>query len=194
MPGEQPQLQHAQAHAASAIDSKSTSNHQHPLHAACDALGGLWQRHVAPRFTPPPPTHHATQNPLAAPPRHVPVSREELGRSTWVLLHTLAAQLPDKPTRQQQRDVRTLIDVLTRIYPCGDCASHWSHIVRAEPPRVQSRQEFEQWLCRVHNVVNRSLGKPMYNCKVVGLRWSALDCTDHHAVGCAIGGVGQQRR
>lgn len=184
MPGEQPQLQHGHAHAPSNNNQPTPPHHfPTPLHAACDALGGLWQRHVAPRVHPP-----RTPAPVVAStaPSHAPVSREDLGRATWVLLHTLAAQLPDKPTRQQQRDVRTLIDVLTRIYPCGDCASHWKSIVRVEPPRVHTRQEFEQWLCRAHNVVNRSLGKPMYNCNVVQLRWGALDCGDHD-VGCAIG-------
>ena len=37
------------------------------------------------------------------------VSREEVGRATWTFLHTLAAQYPERPTRQQQRDVRNLV-------------------------------------------------------------------------------------
>jgi len=37
-----------------------------------------------------------------------PISKEELGRATWTLLHTLAAQFPDKPTKQQKRDVKEL--------------------------------------------------------------------------------------
>jgi hypothetical protein len=64
----------------------------------------------------------------AAAPQHV--TREELGRATWVFLHTLAAQFPERPTRQQQRDARSLMDVLTRIYPCADCARHFSEIVK----------------------------------------------------------------
>ena len=35
--------------------------------------------------------------------------REELGRATWTLLHVLAAQFPDKPSRQQQKDAKTLV-------------------------------------------------------------------------------------
>lgn len=57
-------------------------------------------------------------------------AKAEVGRATWTLLHTLAAQLPDRPSRRQQRDVRALIDLLTRIYPCGDCASHFAEMVR----------------------------------------------------------------
>ena len=37
------------------------------------------------------------------------VSREELGRATWLLLHTLAAQYPDRPSKQQKKDVSTLV-------------------------------------------------------------------------------------
>lgn len=59
-----------------------------------------------------------------------PVDKEEVGRCTWVFLHTLAAQLPEKPTRQQQRDVRSIIDSLTRVYPCGECAQHFAAIVK----------------------------------------------------------------
>lgn len=69
--------------------------------------------------------------------RHMqPVTKEELGRSTWVFLHTLAAQFPEHPSRQQQRDARQLIDSLTRIYPCADCAQHFQEIVRWVAPGV----------------------------------------------------------
>jgi hypothetical protein len=58
------------------------------------------------------------------------VTKEELGRSTWTFLHTLAAQYPEKPTKQQQKDVRTLMDCLTRAYPCGECAGHFMEVLR----------------------------------------------------------------
>ena len=37
------------------------------------------------------------------------VSKEELGRATWTMLHTLAVQYPQTPTKQQQKDVKTLV-------------------------------------------------------------------------------------
>ena len=36
-------------------------------------------------------------------------TKEALGRSTWNLLHILAAQFPEHPSRGQQKDVRTLV-------------------------------------------------------------------------------------
>ena len=38
-----------------------------------------------------------------------PVTREDLGRATWTLLHTLAAQFPGKPSRQQRKDAKQLV-------------------------------------------------------------------------------------
>ncbi|GAX79313.1 hypothetical protein CEUSTIGMA_g6754.t1 [Chlamydomonas eustigma] len=109
--------------------------------------------------------------------------RAELGRATWTLLHTLAAQLPDHPTRQQQSDTRQLIDVLTRIYPCGECATHFKDIVRRNPPTVHSGPEFRTWLCHVHNIVNRSLGKPSFNCNLLVARWAPLNCSESEETG-----------
>jgi hypothetical protein len=54
---------------------------------------------------------------------------------------------------------------------------------RRHPPAVRSKHELQQWMCSVHNVVNQSLGKPAFNCDVVGARWSPLECgSDKDAV------------
>ncbi|KAL8264682.1 hypothetical protein R6Q59_022812 [Mikania micrantha] len=105
-----------------------------------------------------------------------PVTREELGRATWTFLHTLGAQYPEKPTRQQKKDVKELMAIISRIYPCKDCADHFKEVLRSNPVQPGSQAEFSQWLCRVHNVVNRSLGKPTFPCERVDARWGKLDC------------------
>jgi hypothetical protein len=40
-------------------------------------------------------------------------TREDLGHATWVLLHTLAAQYPEKPTKSQRADVAALVGSTT---------------------------------------------------------------------------------
>lgn len=114
------------------------------------------------------------------------VSREDVGRATWLFLHTLAAQYPERPTGQQKRDARELMNILSRLYPCAECASHFKQVIRAEPPLVGSRIEFSQWMCRAHNVVNRSLNKPTFNCDLLEARWGGLDCS--HGAGADEGG------
>lgn len=107
-----------------------------------------------------------------------PVSKDELGRATWTLLHTLGAQFPDKPTKQQKRDVKELMAILSRVYPCKECAEHFKEILKANPVQADSGAELAQWMCQVHNVVNRSLDKPKFPCQRVDARWGALDCNE----------------
>ncbi|WCJ17931.1 FAD-linked sulfhydryl oxidase ERV1 [Euphorbia peplus] len=105
-----------------------------------------------------------------------PVTKEDLGRATWTFLHTLAAQYPENPTRQQKKDVKELMSILSRMYPCKECADHFKEVLRANPVQAGSQTDFSQWLCHVHNVVNRSLGKLVFPCERVDARWGKLDC------------------
>ncbi|AAG12594.1 hypothetical protein; 32417-34250 [Arabidopsis thaliana] len=89
-----------------------------------------------------------------------PVTKEDLGRATWTFLHTLAAQMT----------------ILSRMYPCRECADHFKEILRSNPAQAGSQEEFSQWLCHVHNTVNRSLGKLVFPCERVDARWGKLEC------------------
>ncbi|XP_075480713.1 FAD-linked sulfhydryl oxidase ERV1 [Primulina tabacum] len=109
-----------------------------------------------------------------------PTTKEDLGRATWTFLHTLAAQYPEKPTRQQKKDVKELMAILSRMYPCKECADHFREVLIATPVQASSHEEFSHWLCHVHNVVNRSLGKLTFPCERVDARWGKLEC-EHRA-------------
>ncbi|KAJ6310425.1 hypothetical protein OIU76_015198 [Salix suchowensis] len=105
-----------------------------------------------------------------------PLTKEELGRATWTFLHTLAAQYPEHPTRQQKKDVKELMTILSRMYPCQECADHFKEVIKVNPVQAGSHAEFSQWMCHVHNVVNRSLGKLVFPCERVDARWGKLEC------------------
>lgn len=51
-----------------------------------------------------------------------PVDKDELGISTWKLLHTMAAVYPKKPTKSQKDDIKTFFGIMSRRYPCDICA------------------------------------------------------------------------
>ena len=48
-----------------------------------------------------------------------PLSREELGRASWSLLHTLAAKYPEEPTEKQQQAAISLVTGLSVLVLCG---------------------------------------------------------------------------
>lgn len=44
-------------------------------------------------------------------PDRLVMSKEELGRSTWTFLHSLAAQWPERPSKQQKKDANSLVGI-----------------------------------------------------------------------------------
>jgi mitochondrial FAD-linked sulfhydryl oxidase len=112
--------------------------------------------------------------PLLQQPAHCPPDVEVLGRSTWTFLHTMAANYPEKPSAQQQREVSSFISTLGRFYPCWHCADDFrSWMAKGNEPKVHSRREFENWMCNAHNEVNRKLGKDAFDCgeESLNIRW-----------------------
>lgn len=108
-------------------------------------------------------------------PSHCPPDVEVLGRATWTFLHTLAANFPENPTIQQQKDISSFMGTLGRFYPCWHCADDFRAWMdkRGNQPRTKSRRELEEWMCRAHNEVNLKLGKREFDCseQSLGIRW-----------------------
>ncbi|KAF2436185.1 hypothetical protein EJ08DRAFT_645194 [Tothia fuscella] len=106
-------------------------------------------------------------------PADCPPDVELLGRSSWTLLHSIAATYPEKPSTQQQQDATTFISSFSRLYPCHWCATDFQSWMKGAggAPKVSSRQEFGQWLCEAQNEVNKKLGKEEFDCRKWEERW-----------------------
>mmetsp|Transcript_25502 Transcript_25502/g.55437 ORF Transcript_25502/g.55437 Transcript_25502/m.55437 type:complete len:199 (-) Transcript_25502:479-1075(-) len=102
-----------------------------------------------------------------------PPDREEIGRDTWTLLHTIAAYYPNTPSVREQCSARTLVKSLAQLYPCTHCKGDFQKAIEDHPPRVKNREEFSRWVCEQHNLVNEKLGKPSQPCDLATLdtRW-----------------------
>ena len=121
------------------------------------------------------------------------VSREELGRATWLLLHTIAAEYPDEPTRAQRRDAREFLRTMTSLYPCERCGAEFADITRRDAPDVSSGDALRAWTCRAHNEVNAKLGKPAFACERFHERWRGVRCDDGDD-GCDVDAKRARRR
>jgi FAD-linked sulfhydryl oxidase len=58
----------------------------------------------------------------------------------------------------------------------GECAEHFSLILKQFPPQVSSRSAAAAWGCHVHNEVNKKLKKNLFDCSKIG---------DFYDCGCA---------
>ncbi|SPQ97296.1 unnamed protein product (mitochondrion) [Plasmodiophora brassicae] len=100
-----------------------------------------------------------------------PLDRAELGRRSWSLLHTMAAYYPDRPSKSEEQHMMEFMARFAQFYPCATCREHLKRDLVAHPPQTGSRHLFSQWMCQMHNRVNRRLGKPLFDCSKVGERW-----------------------
>ncbi|KAH7029385.1 augmenter of liver regeneration [Microdochium trichocladiopsis] len=113
----------------------------------------------------------ATAKSPPATPNDCPADVETLGRSTWTLLHSIAATYPKDPSPTQQSDLRTFLGAFSRLYPCWVCADDFQTYMAKEQLAVGSRDEFGKWLCEAHNAVNTKLGKDTFDCNKWEERW-----------------------
>jgi len=100
-----------------------------------------------------------------------PLDKDQLGRNTWAVIHTMAAYYPQKPTVNQQKDMEQFIRIFSRFYPCEPCAQDLRKDIELDPPQTQSQKSLSQWWCRIHNKVNKKLGKKLFDCSRVDERW-----------------------
>ncbi|XP_032618681.1 FAD-linked sulfhydryl oxidase ALR-like [Chelonoidis abingdonii] len=104
-------------------------------------------------------------------PSNCPLNTEELGRNTWAFLHTMAAYYPDHPSNTQQHEMAQFMDLLSKFYPCVKCAKNLRKSLSIKKPDTSNRKKLCQWMCLLHNDVNKMLGKPEFDCSQMDERW-----------------------
>ncbi|KAF2753729.1 hypothetical protein EJ05DRAFT_541728 [Pseudovirgaria hyperparasitica] len=102
-----------------------------------------------------------------------PPDVDQLGRSTWTLLHSITGAYPASPSPTLQSETSTFIRTFAKLYPCWVCADDFQAWMRrpGNAPRVSSRDEFGRWMCDAHNAVNEKLGKERFDCARWEERW-----------------------
>ena len=80
----------------------------------------------------------------------------ELGRGTWMLLHEMVDR---EPSERLEASFISLMWSLSDLYPCEECREHLVEYLYNHPPEMS-----KEWMCRLHNDVNRRLGKEEQPC------------------------------
>lgn len=88
------------------------------------------------------------------------------GGALWHVLHCIAMRYPLKPTRSLQTAHRRLFESLEYVLPCCYCRQNYPHNLkcsRFNPQVFSSRNALTRFVYRLHNCVNRCLGKPKFD-------------------------------
>ncbi|ODV58707.1 flavin-linked sulfhydryl oxidase ASCRUDRAFT_77710 [Ascoidea rubescens DSM 1968] len=103
--------------------------------------------------------------------KEYPPDVTKLGNHSWTLLHTIAAAYPEKPSIEQQNEMKTFLNIFAKIYPCWYCGKDFQSFIKKNEPKVMTQDDFGKWLCNAHNSVNIKLGKPKFKCELWKKRW-----------------------
>ena len=103
------------------------------------------------------------------------LTKQEIGRNTWSLLHSIAASYPNEPTEEDKKHITNFLYGLANPFPCKICGTHLLKMLKKEGVHANSREELVNYICKIHNIVNKVLEKPQFDCKKAFDFWGG-DC------------------
>jgi hypothetical protein len=76
-------------------------------------------------------------------------------------MHIAALGYPKKPNYTEKRAAKEFYESFIHIIPCPVCRVHYSTHITANPvsPSLDSNEDLFKWTVRIHNLVNKDLGK-----------------------------------
>ena len=107
--------------------------------------------------------------------KRLTLTKQEIGRNTWSLLHSIAASYPNEPTKEDKQQITNFLYGLANLFPCKICGNHLLRMLNKEGIHADSREELVNYMCKIHNIVNKVLNKPHFDCKKAFDFWGG-DC------------------
>ena len=92
------------------------------------------------------------------------LTKPEIGRHSWALLHSMANTYPDNPTEKEKKLMKKFMYGLAKSYPCKVCGGHLLKMLDKKGLKIDSKKEFGEYLCNIHNIVNKVLNKTQFDC------------------------------
>ena len=101
------------------------------------------------------------------------ITCDSLGVSTWALLHSVAAIYPNHPNETERESLKDFFDGLMYFYPSK--SKIMKEILKEHPLEYSNREELIYYMCEIHNILNKKLGKKKFICKEAFNVWGG-DC------------------
>ena len=85
------------------------------------------------------------------------------GGQLWDIMHIMAAKAPLELDVDRQLSFKEFLEGLPFLLPCSDCAEHCDKMLEENPlteEDLQGRNSLSLYIHKLHNLVNKRLGKP----------------------------------
>ena len=107
---------------------------------------------------------------------HPRFTREKLGHMSWTLLHLISAYTPEVQDNQTRADLNQFLWLFAKYYPCKVCSGHFMTTLKTHKYEGNDRKDFMDFMCKLHNIVNVQLNKPVYPCDLAEKAWGQIGC------------------
>ena len=98
------------------------------------------------------------------------------GPAAWKFFETVAFGYPDKPNEFEKQSAFNFFESLRYLLPCAICKEHYDKNFAELPVNVNSRDTLSHWVVDFHNIVNKSLNKPIVPYDIVAARYPKEEC------------------
>lgn len=90
---------------------------------------------------------------------------ETWGPFFWHTMHIVALGYPKKPAYGEKRAAKEFYESFVHLIPCPVCRVHYANHLKTNPvsPSLDSNEDLFRWTVKIHNLVNKDLGKQEVN-------------------------------
>ena len=96
---------------------------------------------------------------------------EEIGFSGWVILHNIANNYPETPSNELKEEMNDFIFKFAKFFPEKKSSENFCNVIVKFKPKLESAEKFQLWVCQLHNRINKSLEKRIFDCRKYKKRW-----------------------
>ncbi|EUD64728.1 hypothetical protein C922_04872 [Plasmodium inui San Antonio 1] len=93
-----------------------------------------------------------------------PPDREEIGRASWLVLHTMSANYPNEPTEEDKKKHFDFFHAFANLYPCHICKLDLLGHLKSHRMNCDGRTVLATFMFNLHNRVNEDIGKAPFPC------------------------------
>lgn len=87
------------------------------------------------------------------------------GPHLWKSLHMISIGYPNEPTYEQKKTYKAFYESIHLILPCPLCSDHYKEHLQKLPLTdevMRNKKNLAHWVIDLHNIVNKSTGKPEF--------------------------------